>query len=168
LAIVSESLLLKHQLLIMDRPRARAPNLRPIDRIIASLGLGTFLINTQVTQYKSQLQQLFLDDAADQLNGTIDNPKWSGNLELTSSLENWRLRYGFDWIGSMNSYAYPRRRSGHDDFRLRQGRLASSTMPRFATRAATGNSRPACTISSLGTADDRAGLSHSRRKRAAS
>jgi hypothetical protein len=99
LVIVSESLLLKHQLLIMDRPRARAPNLRPIDRVIARLGPGTFLINTQVTQYKSQLQQLFPDDAADQLNGTIDYPKCSGNLELTYSLENWRLRYGVDWIG---------------------------------------------------------------------
>lgn len=36
-SVVSESLLLKHQLLILSRSRARAPNLRPIDRIIASL-----------------------------------------------------------------------------------------------------------------------------------
>jgi hypothetical protein len=36
-SIVSESLLLKHQPLILNRSRARAPNLRPIDRIIASL-----------------------------------------------------------------------------------------------------------------------------------
>lgn len=70
------------------------------------IGPGTFLVNTQVTQYKSQLQQLFPDDPADQLNGTINNPKWSGNLELTYSLENWRFRYGVDWIGSMDSYAY--------------------------------------------------------------
>jgi transposase InsO family protein len=39
-SILSESLLLKHQLLIMNRSRARAPNLRPIDRIIASLCAG--------------------------------------------------------------------------------------------------------------------------------
>jgi putative transposase len=39
-SIVSESLLLKHQLLILNRSRARAPNLRPIDRIIASLCAG--------------------------------------------------------------------------------------------------------------------------------
>jgi len=70
------------------------------------LGPGSFRVNTQVTQYKSQLQQLFVDDAADQLNGTINYPKWSGNLELTYSLENWRFRYGVDWIGSMDSYAY--------------------------------------------------------------
>src|SRR5687768_3228603 len=39
-SIVSESLLLKHQLLILNRSRARAPNLRPIDRIIASVCAG--------------------------------------------------------------------------------------------------------------------------------
>ncbi|MDY6945012.1 MAG: hypothetical protein SXG53_04780 [Pseudomonadota bacterium] len=35
-SVVSESLLLKHQLLILNRSRGRAPNLRPIDRFIAS------------------------------------------------------------------------------------------------------------------------------------
>ena len=39
-SIISESLLLKHQLLILNRSRARAPNLRPIDRVIASLCAG--------------------------------------------------------------------------------------------------------------------------------
>ena len=36
-AVVAESLLVKHQLLILNRPRERAPNLRPIDRVIAGL-----------------------------------------------------------------------------------------------------------------------------------
>jgi putative transposase len=39
-SIISESLLLKRQLLILNRSRVRAPNLRPIDRIIASLCAG--------------------------------------------------------------------------------------------------------------------------------
>ena len=39
-AVVAESLLLKHQLLILNRSRARAPNLRPIDRVIAGLCAG--------------------------------------------------------------------------------------------------------------------------------
>src|SRR5688500_15074383 len=39
-SILSESLLLKHQLLILNRSWARAPNLRPLDRIIASLCVG--------------------------------------------------------------------------------------------------------------------------------
>ena len=39
-SVVAESLLLKHQLLIHNRSRARAPNLRPIDRVIAGLCAG--------------------------------------------------------------------------------------------------------------------------------
>ena len=42
-AVVAESLLLKHQLVIMNRTRARAPNLTSFDRII--LGLTTLLVN---------------------------------------------------------------------------------------------------------------------------
>ena len=36
-SIVAESLLVKHQLLILNRSRARAPDLRPSDRLIAGL-----------------------------------------------------------------------------------------------------------------------------------
>lgn len=38
--IVAESLLLKQQLLVLNRPRQRAPDLRPIDRIVAGLCAG--------------------------------------------------------------------------------------------------------------------------------
>jgi transposase InsO family protein len=41
-SVVSESVLLRHQLLILNRSRERAPNLRPTDRLIA--GLCTLLI----------------------------------------------------------------------------------------------------------------------------
>src|SRR3974377_598281 len=36
-SLVAESLLLKHQLLIVNRSRQRTPNLRPSDRILAGL-----------------------------------------------------------------------------------------------------------------------------------
>ena len=36
-AVVAESLLLKHQLVVLNRGRERAPNLRPMDRVIAGL-----------------------------------------------------------------------------------------------------------------------------------
>lgn len=39
-SIAAESLLVKHQLLILNRSRERAPNLRPMDRIIAGLCAG--------------------------------------------------------------------------------------------------------------------------------
>ncbi len=36
-AVVAESLLLKHQLVVLNRGRDRAPNLRPMDRVVAGL-----------------------------------------------------------------------------------------------------------------------------------
>ena len=39
-SIVAESLLVKHQLLILNRSRERAPNLRPMDRVIVGLCAG--------------------------------------------------------------------------------------------------------------------------------
>jgi hypothetical protein len=36
-AVVAKSLLVKHQLVILNRGRERAPNLRPMDRIVAGL-----------------------------------------------------------------------------------------------------------------------------------
>jgi putative transposase len=43
-SVVAESVLVKHQLLILNRGRKRAPNLRPTDRIIA--GLCTFFMGS--------------------------------------------------------------------------------------------------------------------------
>jgi len=48
-SIVAESLLVKHQLLILNRSRARAPNLRPMDRVIAGLCAG-FMRPTRLTR----------------------------------------------------------------------------------------------------------------------
>src|SRR5712692_4820350 len=42
-AVAAESLLLKHQLLISNRSRRRAPNLTPIDRLV--LGLTTQFVS---------------------------------------------------------------------------------------------------------------------------
>ena len=44
-AVIVESLLLKHQLLILKRSRKKAPRLRPLDRIL--LGLGAMLVAPQ-------------------------------------------------------------------------------------------------------------------------
>ena len=43
--VVAESLLLKHQLLILNRSRRKAPPLRALDRIL--LGLGAILVSPQ-------------------------------------------------------------------------------------------------------------------------
>ena len=44
-AVIAESLLLKHQLLILNRSRKKAPRLRTLDRIL--LGLGAMLVSPQ-------------------------------------------------------------------------------------------------------------------------
>lgn len=44
-AVIAESLLLKHQLLILNRSRKKAPKLRTVDRIV--LGLGAMLVSPQ-------------------------------------------------------------------------------------------------------------------------
>jgi hypothetical protein len=36
-SVVAESVLVKHQLLILNRSRKRSPNLRPSDRVVAGL-----------------------------------------------------------------------------------------------------------------------------------
>jgi hypothetical protein len=41
-AVIAESLLLKHQLLVLSRSRNRAPRLTPWDRLL--LGVGGFLV----------------------------------------------------------------------------------------------------------------------------
>lgn len=48
-SVVAESLLLKHQLLILNRSRGRAPNLRPIDRVIAGF-CGAWLRPTRLAR----------------------------------------------------------------------------------------------------------------------
>jgi putative transposase len=42
-AVISESLLLKHQLLILSRSRKRAPSLTPWDRLL--FGIGAFMVS---------------------------------------------------------------------------------------------------------------------------
>src|SRR5471030_3127650 len=44
-AVIAESLLLKHQLLILNRSRDRAPSLTPWDRLL--FGIGAFLVSAQ-------------------------------------------------------------------------------------------------------------------------
>jgi hypothetical protein len=39
-SVIAESVLLRHQLLVFNRPRQPAPDLRPIDRIVAGLCAG--------------------------------------------------------------------------------------------------------------------------------
>ena len=71
-AIVAESLLLKQQLLIVTRSRRRAPDLRPLDRVVVGLCAGS---NAKARQLRlnSTLppQQVLSIHAANELSGFV-------------------------------------------------------------------------------------------------
>jgi hypothetical protein len=49
-SVVAESVLVRHQLLIFNRGRKRAPNLRPADRIIVGLPAGIGYVRVRDAQ----------------------------------------------------------------------------------------------------------------------
>jgi iron complex outermembrane recepter protein len=75
-------------------------------RYTNDVGIGKLRVNVQITEYVSQANKLFADDPIDQTNGTIGNPKFSGNLDVYYEVKSWRAYYGLDWVGKMDSYAY--------------------------------------------------------------
>jgi iron complex outermembrane recepter protein len=75
-------------------------------RYTNDVGIGKLRVNVQITEYISQANKLFADDPIDQVNGTIGNPKFSGNLDVYYEVKSWRAYYGLDWVGKMDSYAY--------------------------------------------------------------
>ncbi len=75
-------------------------------RYTRNIGAGKFRANLQFTQFKDQKNKLFPDDPIDDFNGTLNNPKYSGTLDLTYNYQGWTFRYGMDWIAAMSSYEY--------------------------------------------------------------
>jgi hypothetical protein len=55
-AVVAESLLLKHQLLISSRARRRAPNLNSVDRLL--LGLGSLFVSPSRTSRILEVEEI--------------------------------------------------------------------------------------------------------------
>jgi len=68
------------------------------------LGPGSVRVNALATHYLSQANKLFEDDTLDELNGSLNNPQNTANLELSYTLQNWRFLWGVDWIDDMESY----------------------------------------------------------------
>jgi hypothetical protein len=75
-------------------------------RYANNVGPGRLRVNATVTEYRLQANKLFAEDALDDVNGTIGNPKLTGSLDFTYDYKGWRGFYGLDWIGKMDSYAY--------------------------------------------------------------
>ncbi|MEI8031601.1 MAG: hypothetical protein WCH35_17650, partial [Comamonadaceae bacterium] len=63
-------------------------------------------LNLSLTEYKEQSNKLFADDALDDTNGTIGQPRWSGALDVNYTVKGWNYYYGLEWVGKTSSYAY--------------------------------------------------------------
>jgi outer membrane receptor protein involved in Fe transport len=75
-------------------------------RYVQSVGPGRLRLNASLTKYLEQSSKLFSDDALDDVNGTINNPKYTGTFDATYAVANWSFRYGLEWIAAMDSYGY--------------------------------------------------------------
>jgi iron complex outermembrane recepter protein len=70
-----------------------------------NIGPGEMLVNISTTRYQSQADKIFEADDLRERNHAIFYPTWSGSGSISYKLESWRVSYGVDWIGDMDSYA---------------------------------------------------------------
>src|SRR3569833_1716872 len=74
-AVVAESLLLKHQLLVQNRTRKKAPRLRALDRVL--LGLGAILVSPQ---------RILKSRGRDQTRDTVAIPPSTGPTKISMAV----------------------------------------------------------------------------------
>jgi len=75
-------------------------------RYVNNVADGKLRVNFNATRYDKQANKLFAEDALDDVNGTVTNPKWTGNIDVNYASKDWTYYYGLDWIDSTTSYAY--------------------------------------------------------------
>ncbi len=67
------------------------------------IGPGRFRANLEVQTFRSQPLQTLPTTPSVEFNGTIDQPKTTGELELTYTWNKWRFRASQEYIGAMDS-----------------------------------------------------------------
>ncbi|MFT3757240.1 MAG: TonB-dependent receptor [Pseudoxanthomonas sp.] len=75
-------------------------------RYTRDIGPGEFRLNAKVTNYLEQGGQALPTQPYKDYSGSIGAPEMTGELDLTYTLRNWKVRYGMDWVGSINGYEY--------------------------------------------------------------
>ncbi len=75
-------------------------------RYTNDIGIGKLRVNVNITEFTSQANKLFDTDPLDEVNGTIGSPEWSGTLDASYEVKGWRVYYGLNYVGKMDSYAY--------------------------------------------------------------
>lgn len=72
-------------------------------RWVRAVGPGRLRANLEIQTFRSQELQTLPTSAVIDFNGTIDQPKLTGELELTYTWSNWRVRASQEYIGAMDS-----------------------------------------------------------------
>jgi iron complex outermembrane recepter protein len=75
-------------------------------------------LNVVATRYRTQAGKLFEEVALGDVNGTLNNPKWTGTLAGHYDVKGWRFHYGLDWIDGMSSYERRREDPAISTFKL--------------------------------------------------
>lgn len=70
------------------------------------VGPGTVLFNLAVTQYTEVANRLFETDPLVDYKGQINNPEFTATADVSYAWDKWRLRYGVEWVQSMDSHDY--------------------------------------------------------------
>ena len=75
-------------------------------RYVRDIGPGEFRANAVVSHYLEQSGRTFPSDPYKDFSGMIGAPEYTGQLDLTYDIRNWKVRYGLEWVGSINGYEY--------------------------------------------------------------
>jgi len=75
-------------------------------RYTRDVGAGEFRANLAISQYLEQAGRTFKTDRFKDYSGMLNAPEFTGQLDLTYAIRDWEVRYGLDWMGSINGYEY--------------------------------------------------------------
>jgi iron complex outermembrane recepter protein len=75
-------------------------------RYARDAGIGRLTLDLRATRYLRQDQRLIPTDPLDRFNGTLQYPKWVGDIEAKYKWKDWTIRYAVTYVGSMDSNAY--------------------------------------------------------------
>ena len=82
------------------------------------VGPGTALFNLAITQYTEISNKLFAEDPLVEYKGRLNNPEFTGTADVSYAWDQWRVRYGVEWIQGTSDYAYRRQDPATSQFDL--------------------------------------------------
>ncbi len=72
------------------------------------VGPGVAAFNVAVTQYTQIASKLFEANPLIEYKGRLNNPEFTGTADVSYAWDQWRVRYGVEWIQGTDDYAYRR------------------------------------------------------------